>query len=202
MLLEKISPKYLIEKTFGEGEEKKTVGDIWEALLKFSHLPLLENEGVLENAIVEGVRNKTLGLVDGEKTYFAEDILESQVSEEAEVVRSKLAEELKEEVEVIGGVGPGGEEQGEEGVGVTEVGVKQEGVKTLKITARIPWDKLSEFMSGVILPLRQDGAEIELEIELSAKSEKGINKNTLELKTKETLNQIQAEILDWSEGEE
>ncbi|MDI6689695.1 MAG: hypothetical protein QMD66_02070 [Actinomycetota bacterium] len=45
-------------------------------------------------------------------------------------------------------------------------------------------------------------AEIELEIELSAKSEKGIDKSTLELKTKETLNQIQAKILEWKEEEE
>ncbi|MDI6892281.1 MAG: DUF499 domain-containing protein [Actinomycetota bacterium] len=197
LLLEKVSPRYLMEKTFAEGEERKTVRDIWEAFLKFSHLPLLEDEDVLKRTIVEGVRSKTLGLVDGEEVYYGDDMLETQFDEEAEVARSELAEKLKGRVVTeVREVGEEVEKEKEE-----KKKGKPGAVKTIRISARIPWDKLSDFMSGVILPLQQDGAEIELEVQLSAKSESGISKNTLELKTKETLNQIRAQILDWKEEE-
>ena len=66
-------------------------------------------------------------------------------------------------------------------------------VAKLSIKARVPWDKLSSLVSGVFRPLQQEGADISLQIEISAKSDKGISKDTIDLKVKETLNQIGAE---------
>lgn len=204
MLLEKISPKYLLEKTFGEGEDRKPVKDIWEAFLKFSNLPLLEDETVLESAIIEGVRSKALGLLVGEKIYFGDEVSEIVGVEEAFVVRSEVATGLKAKelakavtVEEVGPVGVTKEE-----IKPPVLSPKVRTVKGIKITARIPWDKLSDFVSGVLAPLRQEGAELDVKIELSAESKEGIKKDTLELKTKETLNQIQADILEWEEKKE
>jgi hypothetical protein len=46
------------------------------------------------------------------------------------------------------------------------------------------------------MPLNQEGAQINLEIKIEAQSPQGISKNTLDLKIKETLNQIGAEVLE------
>ena len=54
-------------------------------------------------------------------------------------------------------------------------------------------------MQGVIRPLQQEGSTFSLEIDLTAESEDGINKNTLDLRVKETLHQIGAEIIEWEE---
>jgi hypothetical protein len=61
----------------------------------------------------------------------------------------------------------------------------------------VPWDKLSDFVRGVILPLRNDGAELEVEVYVQAQSEcGGIKPATLEHKVKETLRQIGAKIVE------
>jgi fructose-specific phosphotransferase system component IIB len=49
------------------------------------------------------------------------------------------------------------------------------------------------------MPLNQEGAQINLEIKIEAQSSQGISKNTLDLKIKETLNQIGATILEEQE---
>ena len=48
---------------------------------------------------------------------------------------------------------------------------------------------------GVFSPLNSDGAKITLEMKIDAQSEKGISRNTIDLKIKETLSQIGAEIV-------
>lgn len=65
--------------------------------------------------------------------------------------------------------------------------------------AEVPWDKLSDFVRGVVIPLSTEGAQISLEIKVDAQSEKGINRNTLDFKVKETLNQIGAKVLEEKE---
>lgn len=62
----------------------------------------------------------------------------------------------------------------------------------VKIVARVPWDKLSDFMSGVLLPLRNVGAEVTLKVELMAQSQEPIGPGVLDLKVRETLRQIGA----------
>jgi len=70
---------------------------------------------------------------------------------------------------------------------------------TYELLAKVPWDELSLIPSGIIGPLQRDGAHISLELEINAESEKGITEDTLQLKIKETLNQIRSEIIDWEE---
>jgi hypothetical protein len=67
----------------------------------------------------------------------------------------------------------------------------------LRLRVKVPWDKLSDFVRGVILPLRNDGAALEVEVYIQARSESGgIKPATLEHKVKETLRQIGAEIVE------
>ncbi|MEN3027080.1 MAG: hypothetical protein ABDH31_05150, partial [Chlorobiota bacterium] len=64
-----------------------------------------------------------------------------------------------------------------------------------KLEAIVPWDRLSDFVRGVVMPLRQAGAEITLRIQLNARSQDGIKQEILEHKVRETLRQIGAKIV-------
>lgn len=66
--------------------------------------------------------------------------------------------------------------------------------KTYILKAQIPWDRLSDFVRGVILPVHNDGAGLEVRIEIKAKYPAKVNEFTIENKVRETLKQINAEI--------
>ncbi|MHA1605800.1 MAG: hypothetical protein ACTSWF_14270 [Candidatus Freyarchaeota archaeon] len=89
ILLDKISPKVLIQKTFSEEDEAKTVAEIWESFLKYPELPFLTNEQTLRNAITEGVKNGIFGLKTDEKVHYAEIIFSTEITEESLVLRKE-----------------------------------------------------------------------------------------------------------------
>jgi hypothetical protein len=61
----------------------------------------------------------------------------------------------------------------------------------------LPWERLSDFMRGVITPLRNDGAEVRLVVSLEARSPAGtINRATLEHTVRETLQQLGVRVMD------
>ncbi|MCX8091093.1 MAG: hypothetical protein N3I86_09220 [Verrucomicrobiae bacterium] len=71
------------------------------------------------------------------------------------------------------------------------------GAETYRLRARVPWDKLSDFVRGVVTPLHQDGAELKLSVEVSLEARSqpgGFKKATLDQKVRETLRQIGAQI--------
>jgi hypothetical protein len=70
------------------------------------------------------------------------------------------------------------------------------GVRHLRLRVKVPWDKFSDFVRGVIVPLHYE-AELEVEVLVQARSESGgIKPETLESKVKETLRQIGAEVVE------
>jgi hypothetical protein len=195
-ILQQISTKYIIEKTFREDEDEKPLQEIREIFLKTPGLPVLENESVMIDAIREGVKAGIIGLRIGEKVYLNEPV--SSVPGDAFILRSKRALEEKESLEA--------EEKEEQkakapiisgGTGVKPITFKTP--KSVHIVAKIPWDKLSQIISGVIRPLKNKGLPPEITIELKANSEEGFDRITLDAKVKETLQQIGAEIKDWKE---
>jgi len=60
----------------------------------------------------------------------------------------------------------------------------------LTLRAKIPWDKLSSIITGVIRPLRDKGGTPEITIEIKAKTDGNFDRTTLDSKVKETLQQI------------
>jgi len=194
-LLDKISPKVLLERTFSKDDERKTIAEVWESFLKFPDLPILEGEHVLRNAVIQGVQNGTFGLLVDDKVRYGEMISSTEISEEAFVLRKEVAHKMKEEmgVPVSIEIKPSTEVPG--GIKVPE----REGIRRITLRASVPWDKLSELMRGVFTPLNQEGAQISLEVKIEAQSEQGISRNTVDLKIKETLNQIGANVLEEKE---
>ena len=64
------------------------------------------------------------------------------------------------------------------------------------LRVRVPWDKMSDVVRGVLLPLQGEGATLQVELSVEARSEQGIKVTTLEQKVMETLRQIRAEVLE------
>ena len=192
-VLTRLTPKYVLDKAFGKDEEKKPFKELYELSLKTPGMPLLDSEDVLRDAIVEGVKHGLLGVAEGPEVYYKQDVTPSA---DSEVLRGEVAKKLKEEQEELE------EKKPEEKPGEEEIEEKKrEGlVTTVTLKAKIPWDKISAIISGVILPLKDKGMPPEISIELEAKSTEGFDRTTLDSKVKETLQQIGAKIEKWEEN--
>jgi hypothetical protein len=194
VLLDKLSPKVLLEKTFSEKDERKSLVEIWEAFLKYYELPLLESESVLKNAVAKGVQDGVFGLLIGDKVWYEESVSPPEISDDTIVVRKEIAAKMREEVK--------GEKIEREITPTKQEEVKaspqvgKESLRRIAIEAEIPWDKLSDLIRGVFMPLNREGAKISLKMKIEATSEKGISKDTLDLKVRETLRQIGAKITE------
>jgi hypothetical protein len=198
-LLTRITPKYLLDRTFGKEENEKPIREIYELHLKTPGMPLLETDRVLLDAVSEGVRAGILGLREDKEVYFKENVTPNL---DSVVLRGEVAKKVKEEEQ---------KKQKEKGEGVPpldvvpveprgEKGKEKEGVITSVILrAKIPWDKLSEVTKGVIAPLKDEGLPPEITIEVKANSEEGFKPHTLSSKVKETLLQIGGQIEKWEE---
>ncbi len=138
---------------------------------------------------------------NGERLSFRESAGE-YVVQEAVLVRPEVAQrELEQRVRLPQPEVPEKAVRGEaafagEGTRPLETTVPSVGVKHLRLRVRIPWDKMSDFMCGVLMPLQRDGAELSIEMDLKATSSKGISKSTLEQTVRETLRQVGAEVLE------
>jgi hypothetical protein len=194
VLLDKLSPKVLLEKTFSEKDERKSLVEIWEAFLKYYELPLLESESVLKNAVAKGVQDGVFGLLIGDKVWYEESVSPPEISDDTIVVRKEIAAKMREEVKgekIEREITP---TKREEVKASPQVG--KESLRRIAIEAEIPWDKLSDLIRGVFMPLNREGAKISLKMKIEATSEKGISKDTLDLKVRETLRQIGAKITE------
>ncbi|MFQ6016495.1 MAG: hypothetical protein ACE5NP_13755, partial [Anaerolineae bacterium] len=191
-------PRYVQERLLGEQDEMD-YRRMADAFFTSPDNPFLESEEVLRTAIADGVRQRFFGLKVGEQIYFDEGILSALVSDGAQVISKAIAEQWKEEQRAREreeeeqeqeGYEPKEEEEEKEEPGIRE---EIEGYH-VKIVADVPWDKLSEFVSGVLLPLQSAGAEVALKVELTAQSQEPIGPSVLDLKVRETLQQIGAEV--------
>jgi hypothetical protein len=203
LLLDRIAPRQVL-KALREEESEKPLKEIYDAFLKYPHLPLLEGEDVLRQAVSQGVRDGLFGLRIGERIHFNE-VVPSFTLEDAVLVRKEVIREEKPEE----GAEIEAREREREAVAGRVIGKEAEihippgkavGARSLTLRVRLPWDKMSDFLRGVLMPLHQDGADLEIEVLLQAHSERGFQKRTLEEKVKETLKQIDAEILEQREG--
>ena len=191
VLLKNISPEVLVEKTLSKEDDRKKISEVWEAFLKFSELPMLEGMHVLSDAVAQGVQEGIFGLLVGDKVKYAEVISPTEVSEEAFIVRREVAQKMREEAAI-----PAREEAHLPKI-PEKVPEAQKGlIRRITLRANVPWDRLSDMVRGVFMPLSRDGARISLEVKIEAESSQGIKRDTLDLKIKETLKQIGARVLE------
>ena len=186
-LLSRLTPKYLLDKTFGKDENEKSLREMYELHLKTPGMPLPESEEVLLDAVVEGARTGILGVRENTEVYYRQEVtptidsvvLRGEVVSKIKEEREEESEKLAEEKEIVRG--------------------KEGAIRRVTLRAKIPWDKLSPVITGVIRPLMDRGLPPEITIEIQADSEEGFDRTTLDSKVKETLRQIDAKIEEWKE---
>ncbi len=196
-ILNRLTPKYLIEKTFSKDEEEKSLREMYELHLKTPGMPIPENENVFFDAVTEGVQKGILGVREDTEVYHCQNVTPDI---DSIVLRGEVAERLKKEKEE--------KELKEEEKGVIpeeikppeeKIQGKERTIRRVSLKAVVPWDKLSDIIKGVIRPLRDKGLPPEITIEIKANSEEGFDRTTLDSKVKETLTQIGANIKEWKE---
>jgi len=191
-ILSAISPRVILDKTFAKNESEKLLGDIAELFLKTPGMPIPEKIDILFDAAKEGVKSGLIGVREGAGVYYKQEVsptidsvlLRSEVAEkekEREAEEEEVKEEKKKKEEVV----------------VEEEVVKTGIVKRVTFVAKIPWDKLSYIIAGVIRPLKDKGSSPEITVKIESEGE--FDRTTLDTKVKETLQQIGAEIEEWKE---
>ena len=61
----------------------------------------------------------------------------------------------------------------------------------------MPWDKLPDFVRGVVVPLRGDATDLDVIVLINALSQSGgFKQSTLDQKVRGTLSQIGVEVLE------
>ena len=201
LLLERISPHNLLKKVLREDEQEKPVAEIAEAFLRYPQLPMVQSVAVIEQAISQGVRDGVFAVKIGERVYFKEAPPASLLTAEAVLVRKELVQQAPGVAEPPpqAALQPTPAVPPDAGVEMLTSAVPspEGGGQHLKLHVKVPWDKLSDFVRGVIMPLRNDGAQLDVEVSVEARSESGgIKSATLEHNVKETLRQIGAQILE------
>jgi hypothetical protein len=201
LLLERISPHNLLKKSLREDEHEKSVLEIAEAFLRYPQLPMVQSIAVIEQAISQGVQQGIFGIKIGGRVYFGETPPGSLLMDDAVLFRKELIPQPPSVDEPPREEAPKDTTASDPKPGVaappSAPQSPEAGGHRLRLRVKVPWDKLSDFVRGVILPLRNDGAALEVEVYIQARSESGgIKPATLEHKVKETLRQIGAEIVE------
>ncbi|MGQ9472289.1 MAG: ATP-binding protein [Candidatus Aminicenantales bacterium] len=188
-ILSRLSPKYLIDKGFAREDKEKGLRDIYELSLKTPGMAIPENETVFLDAVRDGVKSGFIGLRDETEVYHKQDILPKM---EAVILRGEVAKEIKES---------GLKQEIKEEVikPPPKPSDQRAGPKRLTIKAKIPWDKMSDIIRGVIKPLKEKGSLSEITIEIKAETDYEFDRTTLDSKVRETLQQIRAKIEEWKE---
>lgn len=198
ILLDRLSPRLVMEKAVGNADEKP-IKDIVDAFYRYPHLPMIESDGVVLDALGRGVQEGLFGIRASERVYYKEPVPPTALEYDAVLVREV-----------------GIREQGlgirEEGLGIREeeVGIREQGLGSQSLTpnsqslirdayrryalrAAIPSAKASELVTGVIAQImRQAGAEFRFTVEFEVQG--NLPRNLVDITIPETLKQIGAQV--------
>ncbi len=209
ILLPAMDPKLIINKAMGQEETQKNVDDIYALFLKTPGFPVPESENVVIDAIRRGVERGIIGLKLDSKVFYRSPVRglsHEVILREGIVLSPEKAQELLEKEKKGEEKGPDlpstpkpGSPDGVDEPDEVYTPSPERAVKQLSFKFKVPWDKLSSVISGVVGPLKAQGADTEIIIQVRAKNDKGIDKTVLSTKVKETLDQIGAESLEWKE---
>jgi hypothetical protein len=205
LLLKQISPLNLLRKALREDEHEKPFPDLVDIFRRYPQLPMLGDPTVIKQAVRQGVHDGVFAIKSGDQVYYKDTLPDSLLDAGAILLRHEHAQPVKSltnsrsQLSETNTPTPTEQDKSDSSFGKR---LSDSGVHDWKLRVRVPWDKLSDFVRGVVLPLHNDGATLEIEVSLQARSGSGnIKSTTLEQTVKETLRQIKAEIVEESIGE-
>lgn len=203
ILLKKISPQVIIRHTKLDDEGELRINSIFEMYLKTPGLPLLFNWETLYGGVRTGVSNGLFGIKSDNGVVLGKPIFD--VHGEMDILGKIKAKSLmpKDKLE-------GKPDEPKKPDGVSDSGTDEKEkpekpkpesklTKSLVISTKIPWEKLSSVIGGVLAPLKEKDGTIQLKLDIKALTESGFDRTTLDNRVKETLLQIGADIETWQE---
>ncbi len=203
MLLSAISARAILDKTFAKGEVEKPLQDIYDVFLKTPGMPLLESYEALVGSVRAAVKSGTLGLAIGEDVFLKEEV--GSIPEDVLVLtpeEAKKRKEVKPAEEPIptleGEPLPDAAPRIPPPTGPVTVKKEVPAVRKVSLRAKIPSEHISSLIAGVINPLKNEGGTLDVKVEITATSEEGFTRPTLDTKVKETLHQISQDF-EWEE---
>ncbi|MEN3010620.1 MAG: DUF499 domain-containing protein, partial [Candidatus Bipolaricaulaceae bacterium] len=179
-LSEKLAPEILL--WYVPLQEGRAYKEVWEAFLRTPGMPIVAERTVRE-AVREGVRAGVFGLRVDDEIYFGREVPAAYL-DEAELIPAELAASLVGKREEKPPAPPPAPEPDK------GPPLKPQTRRKYQLIVKVPSDRLSDFVRGVILPLQRATDEVEVEIHVRAKREEGIPEDVVEHKVRETLRQL------------
>ncbi|MCX7896153.1 MAG: ATP-binding protein, partial [Thermoanaerobaculum sp.] len=204
VLVSKLAPQSLLRLALAHVNEKP-VADLYRDFLRNPGFPLLESKEVLLQSLAQGVAQGLFGVRVGGKLFVREPVPSDAWEDAVVVVQPPEVEPptLSLEPREVRESPPGSSEPPVMPVPTGEPsGPSPAQLTSYFLRVQVPWDKLSDFVRGVVLPLRQAGAELQLEVVLHAHAAQGFKEATLQHAVRETLQQIGAQVLQEGVGNE
>ena len=168
--------------------ERKSYKEVWALFLSTPKMPIVSQRTVRE-AIRRAVREGLVGVEVEGRIYFREDIPDAYLNEAWLLPPSAVP--AKEEV-----VAPPAAPKAEPAKVEPKPTPAERPKTTYRLRAKVPWQKIADVYRGVIVPLQKQSDDLELVIEIRAKKSEGIPKDVIERTVRETLRQINAQILE------
>ena len=190
---DKLSPEELKERVFGPDENAKLYEDIWNMFFSVPGMPIVRERTVRE-AILEGVRTGILGIQNDEEILWQRLCADAALEPKTLVLRGEEAERRLANENRFPKPPPPPKGRNGGGGG----GQPPKPKTKYRLRVKLPWDKVSDFQRGVVLPLQSSCHTVELEIELKAEASGGIPEGVLRDKVQETLSQLKLQPLEES----
>lgn len=169
-------------------KDRKLYRDLWVAFLTIPKMPIVSQRAV-RDAVKRAVREGQIGLeIDG-RVHFREDVPDAYLEEAWLLPPSAVP--AKEEVEA-----PPTAPKAEPPKVEPKPAPGERPKTTYRLRAKVPWQKMTDVYRGVIIPLQNRSDDLELVIEIRAKKSEGIPKDVIERTVRETLRQVNAQILE------
>ncbi len=198
LLLKQISPRMILDKAVSAGTNEVSVKDIVDAFFRYTHLPMVENEQVVFQAIRRGVQEGAFAVRVGERVYYQQPIPMDALNYDATLLKEPPAgsaaeptpEEAPPEREPAQPVAVNDGHQVE--LLPPPASTEQPSYRRYKLRASVPSAKTYELVQGVLTSLMRQGLNFRFTIELEVQG--AIPKSLVDISIRETLNQIQAEV--------
>jgi hypothetical protein len=168
--------------------ERKPYKDVWAAFLSFPKMPIVSQRAVRE-AIKRAVLEGKIGLEIEGRIYFQEEVPDAYLDEAWLLSPAEVPQ--KEEA-----VSPPAAPKAEPLKVEPKPAPPERPKTTYSLRAKVSWLKMNDIYRGVIIPLGNRSDNLELIIEIRAKKSEGIPKDVIERTVRETLRQINAQILE------
>jgi hypothetical protein len=199
ILVDDIEPSILVSRAWPTRANYVSTADAYEAFLKYTGVELISGKGVIRRAVAKGVSTGVFGYGISEypekmeTVRFEEALSEGDVelSEKAWLVKPEIAAKMKPSAAEEAKPGEPPPRKREKGKAKEEAEeAEQPRRRHVIISVEAPDGRLAEITRGVIKPLKDEGAEVTVEVKVDATGE--ITDQTLKMKVEETLKQLGA----------